>query len=87
MGNKNEPMSSVNHDFEFHAEIKYETENGFGYTSAVGNTVKELIEDIKGRMNDYRDREPELVEVVYRPNDNYTILTEMIKRELESENA
>ena len=86
MGNENEQLN-VNHDFEFHAEIKYETENGFGYVCAMGDTVKELKVDIKDRFSKYETREPEVVEVIYRPNDVNKKVTDVIKKELEAELA
>ena len=40
-------LDIVNHDFRYHAEIQYETEHGFGFTNAKGNTLKGFLEDLQ----------------------------------------
>ena len=58
----------VPHNYLYHAEIIYETKEGFSFTSAVGNTMKELIDDINDRFTYYADRQPQLAEVLFEPN-------------------
>ena len=40
-------MDMVNHDFRYHAEIQFETEHGFDYTNAKGNTLQGFLDDLK----------------------------------------
>jgi len=56
----------VNHNFRYHAEIKYETENGFGYTKAVGSTINDFLGDLKLVLNRYikNNRDPKVVEII-----------------------
>ena len=61
-------MENVNHDFKYHCEIQYETQDCFGMTSAVGNDMKELLKDIKERFNYYKDRNPKIITAIYDPN-------------------
>ena len=44
-------MPKVNHDYLYHAEIMYETKDGFDYKSAVGNTLKELYKPKEKSVN------------------------------------
>ena len=43
-------LENVPHDFKYHAEIRYETERGFSFTNAMGNTEQEIVDDIKLRL-------------------------------------
>ena len=61
-------VNKVNHDFKYHAEIQYENEHGFMMTKAVGNTIQEILEEIKLRLEQYKERSPEILEVLYEPN-------------------
>jgi hypothetical protein len=61
---KQSEIPKVNHSYKWHAEIKVETENGFMYVNAVGSSKKDLMKDIKSRLNQYKDREPEVVEIL-----------------------
>jgi hypothetical protein len=77
---------NVHHDFRYHAEIRYETEKGFAFTSAVGDSLDDFIKDIKNRMDYVKDRQPELVEALLYPNDEsinitYKVITILNKGE------
>ena len=78
-----EVLENVPHNYRYHAEIKYETENGFGYTNAMGNSINELIEGIGERLEYYKDREPYLQEVLYDPNGEKADVTYKIRNLLE----
>ena len=59
-------LDIVNHDFRYHAEIQYETEHGFGFTNAKGNTLKGFLEDLQWTLNKYikNIRDPKVVEII-----------------------
>ena len=78
-----EVLENVPHNYRYHAEIKYETENGFGYTNAMCNSINELIEGIGERLEYYKDREPYLQEVLYDPNGEKADVTYKIRNLLE----
>lgn len=78
-----EVLENVPHNFKYHAEIKYETENGFGYTNAMGNSINELMEGISERLEYYKNREPYLQEVLYDPNGEKADVTYKIRNLLE----
>jgi len=44
-------IRKVNHNYLYHAEIMYETKDGFDYKSAKGNTLRELLNDIDTIIN------------------------------------
>ena len=73
-------MDNVNHDFDYHAEIRYETEHGFAFTSAMGNTEQEVADDIKLRFKKYKDRHPYLDVVIYKPNQLNKYVTRKIRK-------
>tara|TARA_R100000231_G_scaffold84225_1_gene64088 strand:+ start:697 stop:948 length:252 start_codon:yes stop_codon:yes gene_type:complete len=56
----------VNHDFRYHAEIQFETEHGFDYTNAKGNTLQGFLNDLKSRLNKLvkSNRDPKVVEII-----------------------
>ena len=56
----------VNHNFRYHAEIQYETEHGFNFTNAKGNTLQGFLTDLKDVLNKYiKDRrDPRVVEII-----------------------
>ena len=60
-------IRKVNHNYLYHAEIMYETKDGFDYKSAKGNTLKELLNDIYLRFKQLSGRDPKLIEVLYKP--------------------
>jgi len=70
---------NVPFEFIYHAEIMYETENCFNFCNANGNTIEELLKDIKARFYEFKDREPKLVEVLKNPNDNAVDITWKIR--------
>ena len=72
-------IENVLHDFKYHAEIKYETQNGFGYTNAMGDSIEEIIEGINMRFEEFKDREPYLEEVLYDPNGEQADVTYKIR--------
>lgn len=62
-------QSNVNHDFKYHAEIEYDNEDTYlSLTNAMGNTIEELLIDIKRRFKYYRYRNPKIVRVIKDPN-------------------
>lgn len=56
----------VNHNFRYHAEIQFETEHGFDYTNAKGNTLQGFLDDLKSRLNKLvkSNRDPKVVELI-----------------------
>ena len=73
-------LENVPHDFKYHAEIRYETERGFSFTNAMGNTEQEIVDDIKLRLKKYRDRKPYLDVVIYKPNQLNRYVTRKIRK-------
>ncbi len=70
---------NVNHNFNYHCEIQYETEKAFAYTSAVGDTIQELMKDIENRLSYVKDRDPKIVKAIYLPNkENINITPKII---------
>lgn len=57
-------------NFKYHAEIRYETEESFNFTNANGNTFEELMEDIRERLEKYKNRMPEVVVALENPNES-----------------
>lgn len=59
-------MDMVNHDFRYHAEIQFETEHGFDYINAKGNTLQGFLDDLKSRLNKLvkSNRDPKVVELI-----------------------
>ena len=59
-------MDMVNHDFRYHAEIQFETEHGFDYINAKGNTLQGFLNDLKSRLNKLvkSNRDPRVVELI-----------------------
>ncbi len=76
----NNELNNVPHDFKYHAEIRYETEQGFSFTNAMGNTEEEIVSDIKLRLKKYKDREPYLDVVIYKPNQLNKYVTRKIRK-------
>ena len=76
----NSELNNVPHDFKYHAEIRYETERGFSFTNAMGNSEQEIVNDIKLRLNQYKDREPYLDVVIYKPNQLNKYVTRKIRK-------
>ena len=72
-------IANVPHNYLYHAEIVYETKEGFGLTNAMGNTMKELIDDINDRFLWYADRQPQLLEVLFEPNGEKIDITHKIR--------
>ena len=73
-------LENVPHDFKYHAEIRYETERGFSFTNAMGNTEQEIVDDIRLRLKKYRDRKPYLDVVIYKPNQLNRYVTRKIRK-------
>ena len=68
-------------NFRYHAEIQYETELGFNFCNANGNTLDELLCDIDERLDQYKDRLPELSLVLKDPNgEQIDITNDVLKR-------
>ena len=70
---------NVHHNFNYHAEIIYETEERFAFTNAMGNTMQELIDNINARFRQYADRQPQLSEVLFEPNGEKIDITHKIR--------
>ena len=71
-------IRKVNHDYLYHAEIMYETKDGFDYKSAKGNTLRELLNDIDLRFKQLSNRDPKLVQALYKPQDESVNITPKI---------
>tara|TARA_R110000851_G_scaffold129609_1_gene262674 strand:+ start:1270 stop:1506 length:237 start_codon:yes stop_codon:yes gene_type:complete len=72
---------NVPFDYTYHAEIQYETELGFTYCNANGNTIDELLRDIDHRLDQYKHRLPELSLALKDPNgDKIDITNDVLKR-------
>ena len=74
------PNQIVPYNFKYHAEIMYETFDGFNFCNANGDTVDELLWDIDARFSDYKYREPKIVKVLENPN---TVNKEITKEIIE----
>lgn len=69
------------YDFKYHAEIMYETLDGFNFCNANGNTVDELLWDIHERFDYYEHRGPKLVCALLHPNTtSINVTKEIIKQ-------
>lgn len=71
-------LENVNHDFLYHAEIMYETKDALDYKSAVGNTLKDLLKDINIRLKQLAKRNPKIVQVLYKPQNESINITPKI---------
>jgi len=68
----------VPYDFKYHAEIMYETQESFNFDRAVGNTLEEIIKEIKGVLIYRKDRNPKIRTVLYDPNNENIDITRKI---------
>ena len=75
---------NVPFDFKYHAEIRYETLEGFNFCNANGNTVDELLWDIDDRFDFLADREPKIVIVLKYPNTKKVDITKQIIKKYHS---
>ena len=73
---------NVPFDFKYHAEIQYETEFGFSFCNANGNTMDELLWDIDDRFDQYKHRLPQLSLVLKNPNDKKVDITKTVLKML-----
>ena len=71
----------VPYDFKYHAEIMYETLNGFNFCNANGNTIDELLFDIDARFDYFEHRDPKIVIVLKYPNTKKTDVTKQVIKE------
>tara|TARA_R110001599_G_scaffold257126_1_gene457474 strand:- start:112 stop:351 length:240 start_codon:yes stop_codon:yes gene_type:complete len=78
---------NVPFDFKYHAEIQYETELGFSFCNANGDTLNELLWDIDHRLDQYKHRQPELVLVLKYPNGESMDFTKQILARLKMEKS
>ena len=78
------PNQIVPYNFKYHAEIMYETFDGFNFCNANGNTVDELLWDIDDRLNYYKHREPKIVKVLENPNTKKVDITKQIIKKYHS---
>ena len=70
----------VPYNYKYHAEIRFETTDGFNFCNANGNTIDELLFDINQRFDYFEHREPKIVKVLENPNtDNKEITKEIIE--------
>lgn len=76
--NRRATSENVNHNFLYHAEIMYETKDAFDYKSAVGNTLKDLLKDINIRLKQLDKRNPKIVQVLYKPQNESINITPKI---------
>jgi len=70
----------VPHDYKYHAEIMYEGEIAMRFTSAVGNTMDELINDIDKEFKEVQHRMPKIVEALQFFRGNERNITNLIRR-------
>ena len=75
---------NVPFDFKYHAEIRYETLEGFNFCNANGNTVDELLWDIDDRLNYYKHRDPKIAVVLEFPNTKKVDITKQIIKKYHS---
>ena len=75
------------YDFKYHAEIQYETESGFMFCHANGNTIAEILWDIDDRLDKFHGRDPKVLVVYQDPNDIKIDITEKILKILNREAA
>jgi len=68
-------LLNVNHEYLYHAEIKFETKDAFDFKSAVGNSIKELMSDIDIRLKQLSKRNPQIVQVLYKPQNESMNIT------------
>ena len=68
----------VPHDYKYHAEIQYEGETAMRFTCATGNTIEQLLWDIDYEINQIKNREPKIIEVLKNPNFKKEIITQEI---------
>jgi len=68
-------LRKVNHDYKYHAEIKYETEHSFDFKSAVGDNLKEFMLDIEIRLKQLYNRKPKLVQALLNPQKDSVNIT------------
>lgn len=71
-------MHEVNHDYLYHAEIMYQTKDGFNYKSAVGNTLKDFLKDIDIRLKQLANRDPKIIQALYKPKEESINITPKI---------
>ena len=69
----------VLHNCKYHAEIRVETERGFDYVTAVGESIIELVKDIELELKLNEHRMPELEVAYLNPNTKKTDITWKIK--------
>ena len=70
----------VPHNYMYHAEIMYEGEIAMRFTSPVGNTMDELINDIDKEFKEVQHRMPEIVEALVFPNGINKNITNLVNR-------
>ena len=77
----NSELNNVPHDFKYHAEIQYETERGFKYQMACGDSIDTIVEDIESQIDkwEFAGRSPKLEVVYYDPNGEKADVTYKIK--------
>ena len=76
-------LKNVPHSCKYHAEIRIETERGFNYVTAVGESIIELVEDIEMEMRLNDHRQPELEAAYLNPNTKKVDITWKIKSLIE----
>lgn len=60
----------VPHDKRYHCEIQYEGELGMFFTSAIGDTLEELADDVRYELRKVKNRLPQIVHVEDIHNNN-----------------
>ena len=75
---KDKKIKLVPHDFKYHAEIMYETQDSFNFDRAVGNTIEEIIKEIREVLIYRKDRNPKIRTVLYDPNNEGINITRKI---------
>ena len=75
------PNQIVPYNFKYHAEIMYETLDGFNFCNANEDTLAELLWDIDARFDYFEHREPKIVIVLKYPNTKKQDVTKQVIKE------
>ena len=74
----------VPYNYKYHAEIRFETTDGFNFCNANGDTLDELLWDIDARFDYFEHREPKIVIVLKYPNTKKQDVTKQIIKKYHS---
>lgn len=75
---KDKKLKLVPHGLKYHAEIMYETQDGFNFDMTAGNTIESLLRNIKAKLNSRKGRRPMVKTVLLNPNTEAVNITDKI---------